>query len=328
MKIIVVGASHGGQAAIEGIINQSNVEVKWYDQGNIADSLRLSLDDAERRFAELANQGVRTFSYYQAVKLLTDQKTLRVTNIQTGQEQDEQYDKLILATGASPSKLPVPGAELNGILTLRDAQSLMQFRKSATDENIKNIVVVGAGYIGIGAVSLFAQAGKKVTVIDSGDRILGTYLDHEFTDVISKSLIEKNVSIQTTERLTKFVGSDDQVVGIETDQGTYPADLVIMSIGAKPNTNWLAGEIELESNGLVKTNEFQQTSNSDVFAVGDITKLRYNPGDTDMNISLASNARRQGYLAAQNLTEPMQAFSGTQELRPGMFLITNLARLA
>ena len=312
LKIIVVGASHGGQAAIEEIQTQKNNQVKWFDQGNIADSLRLEAAEAEQKFAELAAKHIQVFSHYQVIHVETKSQRLTVRNLETGQDQVEAYDKLIVATGAAPAKLPIPGIDLSGILMIRDAHSLMQFRHEAENDAIKHVVVVGAGYIGIGAVSLFAQAGKQVTVIDSGERILGSYLDDEFTNVIDQALMQKDVRIQTHERVTEFVGNHNQITAVKTDRATYPADLVIMSIGAKPNTSWLAGAVDLDDTGLVKTNQFQQTSDPNIFAVGDITKIWYTPGQVAMNISLASNARRQGYLAARNLTMPMHAFSGTQ----------------
>lgn len=260
---------------------------------------------------EMEKRGVHVFTNQEITKLEADKHQVRVLDHLTGEERVESYDKIILSPGADPFILPVPGNDLGNIKTMRGRQDTIDLRLLSVDPAIENVVVIGAGYIGIEAAEAFAMAGKHVTVIDIIPRPLGVYLDKSFTDVLEKEMEDKGVHLAMRESVTSFTG-EGKVASVITDKAEYPADLVIMSAGVRPNTAWLKGAVDLLPNGMIKTDQYMQTSQPDVFAIGDATLIQYNPGKTEVNISLATNARRQGRYAVKNLMEPVAPFPGVQ----------------
>ncbi|MFR3687867.1 MAG: FAD-dependent oxidoreductase, partial [Enterococcus sp.] len=182
----------------------------------------------------------------------------------------------------------------------------------SVDPAIQNVVVVGGGYIGIEAAEAFAKAGKNVTLVDIITRPLGVYLDQEFTDILEKEMTNNGMNLAMEEKVVEFVGENGKVTKVVTDKGEYPAELVVMSAGVRPNTAWLKGAVDMHPNGMIKTDEYMRTSAEDVFAVGDATLIQYNPGQTTVNIALATNARRQGRYAVKNLEEANYPFPGVQ----------------
>lgn len=261
---------------------------------------------------EMEQRGVRVFTNTEITKVIPEKHEVEVLDHVSGETRKETYDKLILSPGANPFILPVPGHELENIATMRGRQDTIDLKLRSVEPEIQNVVVVGGGYIGIEAAEAFAKAGKKVTVVDIITRPLGVYLDKAFTDILDKEMTDNGMVLAMEERVVEFVGENGKVKKVVTDKGEYPADLVVMSAGVKPNTAWLKDAVEMHPNGMIKTDEYMRTSAEDVFAVGDATLIQYNPGKTAVNIALATNARRQGRYAAKNLVEAKYPFPGVQ----------------
>ena len=261
---------------------------------------------------EMEKRGVRVFTNTEITKVMPDQHEVEVLDHVSGETRKESYDKLILSPGANPFILPVPGHELENIETMRGRQDTIDLKLHSVDPDIQNVVVVGGGYIGIEAAEAFAMAGKNVTVVDIITRPLGVYLDQDFTDILEKEMTENGMHLAMEEKVVEFIGDAGKVTKVVTDKGEYPAELVVMSAGVRPNTAWLKDAVEMHQNGMIKTDEYMRTSAEDVFAVGDATLIKYNPGNTEVNIALATNARRQGRYAAKNLVEANNPFPGVQ----------------
>ena len=261
---------------------------------------------------EMEKRGVRVFTNTEITKVIPDKHEVEVLDHVSGETRKETYDKLILSPGANPFILPVPGHDLENIETMRGRQDTIDLKLHSVDPEIENVVVVGGGYIGIEAAEAFAKAGKKVTLVDIITRPLGVYLDEEFTDILEKEMTDNGMNLAMEEKVVEFVGKNGKVSKVVTDKGEYPAELVVMSAGVRPNTAWLKDAVELHPNGMIKTDEYMRTSAEDVFAVGDATLIRYNPSQTSVNIALATNARRQGRYAAKNLQEAKHPFPGVQ----------------
>lgn len=261
---------------------------------------------------EMEKRGVRVFTNTEITKVMPDQHEVEVLDHVSGETRKESYDKLILSPGANPFILPVPGHELENIETMRGRQDTIDLKLHSVDPDIQNVVVVGGGYIGIEAAEAFAMAGKNVTVVDIITRPLGVYLDQDFTDILEKEMTDNGMHLAMEEKVVEFIGDAGKVTKVVTDKGEYPAELVVMSAGVRPNTAWLKDAVEMHPNGMIKTDEYMRTSAEDVFAVGDATLIKYNPGNTEVNIALATNARRQGRYAAKNLVEANAPFPGVQ----------------
>ena len=173
-------------------------------------------------------------------------------------------------------------------------------------------MVVGAGYIGVELVEAFQVNGKNVTLIDSMDRILSKYLDKEFTDMAEKALSDNGIKLALGQTVVKFEGKNGRVSKVITDKGEYEADLVILCIGFRPNTELFKGQLDMLPNGAIIVDEYMQTSKKDVFAAGDSATVIYNPTGKREYIPLATNAVRMGTLVARNLVKPTTKYIGTQ----------------
>lgn len=261
---------------------------------------------------EMEQRGVRVFTNTEITKVIPDKHEVEVLDHVSGETRTEAYDKLILSPGANPFILPVPGHDLKNIETMRGRQDTIDLKLHSVDPDIQNVVVVGGGYIGIEAAEAFAKAGKKVTLVDIITRPLGVYLDKEFTDILEKEMTDNGMTLAMEEKVVEFVGEDGKVSKVVTDKGEYPAEMVVMSAGVRPNTAWLKDAVDMHPNGMIKTDDYMRTSAEDVFAVGDATLIQYNPAQTTVNIALATNARRQGRYAVKNLEEAKYPFPGVQ----------------
>ncbi|AQR78797.1 FAD-dependent oxidoreductase [Paenibacillus larvae] len=323
MKVIVVGCTHAGTAAIVNTaklypdakitvferndnISFLSCGIALYVGGVVEDPQGLFYSSPE----ELAKLGVTTKMRHDVLAIHTERKTVNARNLETGDEFEEPYDKLILTTGSWPILPKLEGSDLENIVLSKNfnhSNAIIEKAKAA-----KNITVVGAGYIGIELVEAFEMNGKQVTLIDSCDRILAKYLDPEFTDVIEQELSRHSVKLALGETVTRFEGTDGKVSKVITTKGEYETDLVILCIGFRPNTGLVAGQVDMLSNGAIIVDEYMRTSKPDVFAAGDSCAIYYNPTGQHAYIPLATNAVRMGTLVARNLVNPVTKYMGTQ----------------
>lgn len=330
MKVIVVGSSHGGYEAVRGILAaQPDTEIQWYEKGDflsfLSCGMQLYLEGVVKDVnnvsyatpAGMQAQGVHVFLNSEVAEVKPSEHTVHVVDHANGQERDESYDKLVLSVGAVPFKLPVPGNDLKNVYAMRGRDWAMKLKAKTVDPTVKNVVVIGSGYIGIEAAEVFAKAGMHVTIIDMLPRLLSLYLDQEFTDILTKTMTDHNIYPAVGQGIKAFEGEDGHVTKVVTDQGEYPADLVVSAAGIRPATGFLKGVVDLDDHGLIRVNDHQQTSDADIYAVGDATLVPFAPTGKDNRIALATVARRQGRIAAQNLLGgdiPMVPVSGSSAL--------------
>lgn len=332
MKVAVVGSSHGGFETVRGVLHDfPDAEIDWYEKGDFVSFLSCGIELYLQGVVKDVNsvsyatidgmeaKGVHVHINSEVTSVDPEAHTIKVVDVNNGTETESKYDKLVLSVGAVPFELPVPGKDLKNIYAMRGRDWAILLKKAEVDPEIKNVAVIGSGYIGIEAAESFAKAGKNVTIIDQNPTILGTYLDPEFTDILTKELENQGISIKTSQSVKEFIGNDaDQVSSLVTTTGeTIPTDLVIEAAGIRPATEWLKDTIKLDDHGLIVTDEYQETNQPDIFAVGDATEIEFAPTGTKKLIALAPNARRQGRSAAYNLNEKRRkttAVSGSSAL--------------
>jgi NADPH-dependent 2,4-dienoyl-CoA reductase/sulfur reductase-like enzyme len=215
-----------------------------------------------------------------------------------GDEFCEPYDRLLIATGASPRRPNVPGADRKNIFTLKtpaDAQAL----RAALEQNPANVVIVGGGAIGLElAEACLLQKVKRLCVIEALGRLLPPF-DAEFAEEAKHELERHGVQVQLGERVMELAG-DEAVERVVTDKGVYDADVVILSIGGQPNTAFLTG-IEKLPNGAILTDRQMRTSAADVFAAGDCASVWHAVLDAPAYLALGTNANKQGRLAGDGM---------------------------
>ncbi|MCI1858279.1 MAG: FAD-dependent oxidoreductase [Sporolactobacillus sp.] len=330
MDIVIVGTSHGGYEAVKTALeNYPDARIKLFEQAEkvsfLSCGIQLYLEGAVQNIDYIhyatkegySDLGVDVYAHHQVIGLNPEAKTIRAVNLDNRQTTDVAYDKLILTPGAVPRRLPFKGNDLDNIYFLRGREWALKNKAKIDDPHVSQVVVIGSGYIGIELTEAYVKAGKKVTLIDVSDRILPTYLDKEFTDILTADLQRRGVAVHTGEFVQEVRGKNGKASSVVTDKGTYPADLVAEAAGVVPNTDWLKGILALNPDGTIQVDAYQRTSAADVFAAGDATRINYLPSGQTVPIALATNARRQGVAAALNLEKPtvrIEGVSGTSAL--------------
>ncbi|HIY51891.1 MAG TPA: FAD-dependent oxidoreductase [Candidatus Olsenella avicola] len=235
-----------------------------------------------------------------------------------GSEHTEKYDRLVIATGASPIvPASIPGTDLPGVFTVRtpdDAEAI----RSYAEAGARRAVVVGAGFIGLEVAENLLARGLSVTVIDAMPQIMPNVFDAEMAGFAQRQLKAAGVRVMTSCPLAAIKG-DGKVEGVETGAGTLPADLVILSLGIRPNTAWLEGSgVELD-HGCVVVDELSATNLPDVYAAGDCAEVRSAITGQPQWSAMGSTANIAGRALARTLT-------GTPTTYPGV-LGTGVVRL-
>ncbi|MBO1103163.1 FAD-dependent oxidoreductase [Enterococcus hirae] len=324
-KVIIVGASHGGHQSILELLSRygENVDITLFEAGDYVSfmscGMELYLEDQVTDVNDVRNfrpenfpqPNVHILNNHEVKAIHADQKTVTVTSILDKSTKEYEYDKLILSSGVKPNSLPVSGTDLENVYLMRGYDWATRIKDKLTDPAIKNVAVIGAGYIGIEAAEAFQKAGKEVTLLDVIDRPLGTYLDPEMTDILTEHLKEKGIKVVTGAKITAFTG-EQQVAAIQTADEEIATDLVIQAAGVKANTEWLKGVVDLDDRGWIVTDEYLQTNLPDVYAVGDATLAYSIPARSKMPIALATVARREARYVVKHLFEdtPSQPFGG------------------
>lgn len=322
MKIVVVGCTHAGTAAVVNLkelypdsqitIYEKNDNISFLSCG-IALSVSDVVTEPEKLFysspENLASQGIITNMKHEVLDIDFNNKKLSVKNLVTGETAEDNYDKLVLTLGSWPIVPKFEGGNLENIVLCKNydhAKTIIEKSKNA-----KNVVVIGAGYIGVELAEAFEMKSKNVTLIDAEDRIMAKYLDKDFTDIAEAEFTKRGVNLVLGQKVQKFEG-DNKVSKVITDKGEFEADLVVLCIGFAPNTNLVKGKLDTLPNGAIIIDEYMRTSEKDVFAAGDCCVVRFNPAKENRYIPLATNAVRMGTLVAKNLVNPTLKYMGTQ----------------
>lgn len=308
-KIIVIGANHAGTAAVNTILDHYQDEVIVFDANSdisflgcgMALWIGKQIENADGLFyssQEILEEKGAKIHMNCPVESIDFNKKLVYAKDKDGNEYRQEYDKLILATGSKPIVPTIEGAHLNNIQLVKQFQNAQEVIDKLKHDDIKRVVVIGAGYIGVELAEAFKRNGKGVTLIDSASRCLHSYYDKSFTDMMEKNLRDHGIQLALNEQVTSFEGKE-KVKKVNTDKNSYEADMVVLAVGFKPNTT-LGSEIERFENNAYVVNKKQETSIQDVYAIGDCATIYDNALQSDTYIALASNAVRSGIIAAHN----------------------------
>ena len=322
MKIIVVGCTHAGTAAVvnmkelypdsEIVVYEKNDNISFLSCG-IALSVGNVVTKPEKLFynspENLASQGIVTKMKHEVLDIDFDNKTIKAKNLLDNTIIEDNYDKLILTLGSWPIVPKFEGGNLENIVLCKNYDHAKYIIDKS--EDAKNVVVIGAGYIGVELAEAFQMKNKNVTLIDAESRIMSKYLDKEFTDKAEEEFTKKGVNLVLGQKVQKFEG-DNKISKVYTDKSSFDADLVVLCIGFAPNTNLVKGKLNTLPNGAIIIDEYMRTSKEDVFAAGDCCVVKLNPANENRYIPLATNAVRMGTLVAKNLINPTLKYMGTQ----------------
>jgi len=252
---------------------------------------------------------VQVMSRTEAVEIDRAGRRVKVRLLATGQESYLEYDKLVLATGASPVVPQVPGVNLGNIFTLHGVRDAEGIRAALSVNKAQDVVIVGGGLIGMETTEAIANAGCRVTIVEMQPQTL-RMLDPEMARLVELHLESKGVKVVTGTKVLSFEG-EGTVQTVVTDKGPIPADVVIMGIGVRPNVV-LAQQagLELGSTGAIKVDDRMRTSDPDIYAAGDCVECTDILTGRPCYVPLGSTANKQGRVAAVNLCGGDDRFPG------------------
>ncbi|MGL5591215.1 MAG: FAD-dependent oxidoreductase [Mycoplasmoidaceae bacterium] len=315
MKIIIIGINHAGTSALRTLLKQnSSLEITAIDKSDnisflgcgIALSVSSVVKDVDDLFysnaKELKKMGANVLMKHEVVNIDTDAQTVTYINLNdeenVGKEYVESYDKLIYAAGSWPIKLNVPNVDAKNIFLCKTYLHALKIIEKANDEAIKSVAIIGAGYIGVELAESFTLKNKKVSLIDAKERVVPNYFDDELCYKLENALNKNGVSLHLGTGVKGFEKNEAGfVTKVKTDTGTVSADLVIVSVGARPNTELLPKANKIP-NGAIIVDEHMRSSIDNVYVIGDSAAIFNTASKTFENIALATNAVKGGVVSA------------------------------
>lgn len=323
-KIIIVGGVAGGATAAARLrrisedveivlvergehISFANCGLPYYIGETIKDRSKL-LVQTVKGMSERFNLDIRNLS--EVMSINPEMKSVMIKNLQSGEVYEESYDKLLLSPGARPIVPPIPGLNENTTLfTLRNIPDTDKIKNHVDNNNPKRAVVIGGGFIGIEMAENLVDRGIEVTLIEMANQIMAP-IDFEMASILHAHLKEKGVQLILENGVQSFAEQGKKV--ILSDGTEIQTDMTILSIGVRPE-NELAKSagLELGERGGIVVNDFLQTSNEDIYAVGDAVEVIDYISGTKAMIPLAGPANRQGRIAANNMMGKNEKYQGT-----------------
>lgn len=316
MKHIIIGGVAGGATAAARIrradegaeivmlergkyISYANCGLPYYIGGVISDRERLFVQTPES-FGKRFNIDVRVEN--EVVEIQPKEHTVTIRR-KDGSQYKETYDKLLLSPGASPVRPPLPGIDSEGIFTLRNVNDTDRIKTYLTTKSVKRAVVVGAGFIGLEMAENLHHAGVDVSVVEMGNQVMAP-VDFSIAAHLHQHLTQKGVSLYLEQAVAAFERKGNEIRVILKSGETIVADMVILSIGVRPETTLAkAAGLRIGETGGIWVDEYLQTSEADIYAVGDAIEFPHPITGKPWLNYLANPANRQGRIVADNMVE-------------------------
>ena len=316
MKHIIIGGDAGGATAAARIrradegaeivmlergkyISYANCGLPYYIGGVISDRERLFVQTPES-FGKRFNIDVRVEN--EVVEIQPKEHTVTIRR-KDGSQYKETYDKLLLSPGASPVRPPLPGIDSEGIFTLRNVNDTDRIKTYLTTKSVKRAVVVGAGFIGLEMAENLHHAGVDVSVVEMGNQVMAP-VDFSIAAHLHQHLTQKGVSLYLEQAVAAFERKGNEIRVILKSGETIVADMVILSIGVRPETTLAkAAGLRIGETGGIWVDEYLQTSEADIYAVGDAIEFPHPITGKPWLNYLANPANRQGRIVADNMVE-------------------------
>ena len=314
MKYIIIGGVAGGATAAARLrrvdeksdilllekgkyISYANCGLPYYI-GGVIDEREKLLVQTPASFGQRFRVDVRVEN--EVIAIHPQNKTITVRTVDGG-EYEETYDKLLLSPGATPVRPPLEGIDSEGIFTLRNVEDTDRIKSYLTEHAVKRAVVVGAGFIGLEMAENLHHAGVSVSVVEMGNQVMAP-IDFSMAAPVHQHLVQKGVSLYLEEGVTHFQRTEQGITVFLKSGKTIPADMVLLSIGVRPATA-LAKDagLKIGEAGGIWVNEYLETSEKDIYAVGDAIEYPHPLTGKPWLNYLANPANRQGRIVADNM---------------------------
>ncbi|MCE5269273.1 MAG: FAD-dependent oxidoreductase [Planctomycetaceae bacterium] len=293
-----------------GDVSFANCGLPYYVGGAIADRRQLLVSTPER-FRNLFEIEVRTRHVVQRID--RDSRTITVRNLATGESSSERYDALVLSTGATPIRPPLPGIDLPGVFTLRDLNDVDQIHTWLEHREPSQAVIVGGGYIGLEMVENLRRRGLSVTLIEMTDQVMPP-MDREMVAPAHEELERHGIDLRVGSAVAAFEpGPGDTITAVTQRGERFSAGIVILAAGVKPDVQLAhAAGLEIGPTGGIRVDEQMRTNDPAIFAVGDAVEARDFVTGLPALLPLAGPANRQGRIAADVICGRNAHYRGTQ----------------
>lgn len=283
-------------------------EVPYVISGEIDNEDKLVIYTPERLSQE---KRITVKILHRVEKIITNKHKVVVRNLSNSEIKEYEYDKLIIATGASAKKLNIPGEDCRNVFHLRnrdDAKNILNYIKS---EKPKHATIIGGGYIGIEMAEAFRKTDMEITLLHRYYFPLETF-EPETSEVVLEELIKNGINFVANAKTEAFLKSkDEKVEYVLTNSGSFETDLVIVAIGVEPNVSLAKNaKLRIGNTGAISVNNSQQTSNEDIYAAGDCAEVTNIVTGKPAYIPLASIASRSAWIAGENSAGGRSKFDG------------------
>ncbi|AZT91131.1 dehydrogenase [Caldicellulosiruptor changbaiensis] len=323
MRYIVIGAVAGGMTAAMKIrrnddkaqivvydkdtdISYSGCSLAYYISGVIKD--RKSIVPRDVEYFKKFNVEVKTS--HKVLRVDPKTKSVLVKDFSTGNMFEDRFDKLIIATGAQAFIPKIEGINLEGIFTLRNVKDADKIKEYIEKTGPKKALIVGGGYIGLEMAEALSLLGMEVLIVEKQKNILPN-LDDDMARLVENYLLQKGIQIRNDSSVLRFEGEGKVKEAVLSDKSKIPADFVLISVGVRPNTEFLKDSgIELLENGAIKVDEYMRTNIEDIFAAGDCAAVYFKLNGKTMYVPLGSTANKMGRIAGENATGGNLRFNG------------------
>ena len=326
MKVVIVGGVAGGATAAarlrrldeqaeivvferSGFVSYANCGLPYYIGDVITAPEELTLQTPESFFARFrVNMKVR----HEVKAIHPDRKTVSVKNLETGEEFEESYDKLILSPGAKPAQPRLPGVGLENLFTLRTVEDTFRIKDHINKHNPKSVVLAGGGFIGLELAENLRELSMDVTIVQRPKQLMNPF-DADMASFIHAEARKHGVKLALGYTVEGFEEKDGGVDVLLKDSAPLHADMVVLAIGITPDTA-LAKEagLELGIKGSIVVNDRMETSVPDIYAAGDAVQVKHYVTGEDALISLAGPANKQGRIIADNICGGDSRYLGSQ----------------
>ena len=324
MKIIIIGGVAGGATTAARIrrvdetaeiillekgkhISYANCGLPYYIGGVIEEREKLFVQTPEA-FSTRFRVDVRTENEV----IFIDRKKKTVTVRQSSEDTyEESYDKLLISTGASPVRPPLPGIDLPGIFTLRNVTDTDRIKEYINSHSPRKAVVVGAGFIGLEMAENLHAQGAKVSIVEMGNQVMAP-IDFSMASLVHQHLMDKGVNLYLEQAVASFEREGKGVKVTFKNGQSISADIVILSIGVRPETSLArAAELTIGPAGGIAVNNYLQTSDEAIYAIGDAIEYRHPITGKPWLNYLAGPANRQGRIVADNILGAKIPYEGS-----------------
>ena len=325
MKIIIIGGVAGGMSAAarlrrldeksdiiviekSGYVSFANCGLPYYIGGVIKEKDSLLLETPST-LKEKFNLDVRVKS--EAVSINREKKEIKIKNIETNDEYTESYDKLLISTGAKPFVPDIKGLEEAGYLTLRNIEDMEKISSCIDSDGYKNAVIIGGGFIGLETAENLKHKNINVTIIEKADQVMAP-LDPEMASFIHGEIKRRNIALYLNSDITEISNSGKKKI-IKLKSGeVVETDIIIASIGVVPDSELAKNAgLKMSSKGAVEVDEYLKTSDSDIYAAGDVIEIKNAVTGQKALVPLAGPANKQGRTAADNILGREEKYTGT-----------------